>query len=174
MKMDVLFEQNELERRTMMKKVLALVLVLSMAGIASAGYQIAMPDKVNVLTDATFQIVIGGAAAEAYDGGVYGYLMPASYVVSTNAGNLGKVNEFPDYGGIDFSVGDLQGAGVKAGEWVTLTYNVGKVGEMATFNFFDYAISYDQAVSTRTVQFVPEPMTLSLLGLGALVLRRRS
>jgi hypothetical protein len=174
MKMDVLFEQNEeLERRTMMKKVLALVLVLSMAGIASAGYQIAMPDKVNVNTDATFQIVIGGAAGEAYDGGVYG-LMPDSFVVSPNAGNLGGVTPFAEYVGVDFAIGDLQGLGVKAGEWVTLTYKVGAKNTVQNFDFFDYAISTTQAVSSRSVAFIPEPMTLSLLGLGALVLRRRS
>ena len=164
-----------------MKKVLALVLVLSMAGIAGAGYQIAAPDKVNVNTDATFQIIISGAAEGAANGGVYGDIMPLGVmgvVVTPNAGNLGSYNVYPEFGGADFVAGGIKladGSGLaKAGNWVIFTYASGQKGSFASFNFFDYDVSFDQPVATQRVEFVPEPMTLSLLGLGALVLRRRS
>jgi hypothetical protein len=157
----------------MMKKLLALVVVLSMAGMASAGYLITIPDE--VVESTPFQIIIGGAKDGTAVGGTYGEVMPFEVVVFPAAGNLGSFNLYPEFGGVDFVAGDVKGAGVQAGDWVAMSYMGGPAGTFATFSFYDYDVSYDVPVETRTVSFiVPEPMTLTLLGLGALVLRRRS
>lgn len=68
---------------------------------------------------------------------------------------------------------DLMGQGVQAGQWVKLTYLAGKVGEVYTIDLCDYNVSATAPVDSFAIRVVPEPITMGLLSLGALFIRRR-
>lgn len=166
-----------------MKKVLALVMVLGMAGLASAGLQITVNstvagDQITVLTGTQLMIGIGNEqGADQYN----------AALILSGMGQWGeaKLNRplpladgwvaygfQPDFGG-DVMYGffaqpvtDKLPAGI-IGE---VAYTCTGVGQ-ATIVLTDGDLN---PIGSLTInQIVPEPMTLSLLGLGALVLRRK-
>jgi hypothetical protein len=167
------------ERRTMMKKLLALVLVLGMAGVASAGFLVTAPDE--VMTGDAFQIIIGGAFAEVpasgITGGVYGDINAEAGEAMQAAGNLAFVAFYPDFGGWDFNIGDLEDNNPDNqpgdGEWIVFNFRAPDVEGMLNFGIYDYGVSFSAPIAEVAVNVIPEPMTLGLLGLGALFLRRR-
>jgi len=99
-------------------------------------------------------------------GGIGGALPP-------NAGNIAFVQDsvitgFP-WWGFDLGDGDVGGVGTVAGDWYMLDIIGAVSGDH--IDIYDYAVSW--AVPVGTLQLVPEPMTVLLLGLGGLLLRRR-
>ena len=167
-----------------MKKLLVLMLVLGMASLANAvlisgdtvttgNIEWSVVDEQLIGTNAT-----GTANAEAtwidgdtapWDDIVVGIGTSNGNSVNDGAGDMGKVNSWSFGGGTGFDVygGDLDGAvlpNLGAGQW----YQFGLSGP-GTIGIGMYP-SFD-AIGTITV--TPEPMTMVLLGLGGLFLRRR-
>lgn len=163
----------------MMKKLMVLSLVLAIGAVSSAALYVVAPDE--VLAGEAFQIVIGGnSPAFNLEGGLYGSGASASGVVhglAGLAGNLTGGNFISAFGGWDFFVGSADGTGsvaVDAGDWVVFNAVAGAAGEVYSFDLYDYGVSWDDPVMSFSVtSIVPEPMTMGLLGLGALFLRRR-
>jgi hypothetical protein len=114
------------------------------------------------------QFVMGIAPAgpfpTTYPGSVLG--------VPPNAGNLASVADgaliFP-WPGFDVSEGDLMGAGTFPGNWYA--FNIVGAINGDWIDIYDYGVSY--TVPAGTLLLIPEPMTIALLGLGGLFLRRR-
>jgi len=163
-----------------MKKLLTLMLVLGMAGVASAGFTVTAPEE--VMAGEAFDVVISGLWADVgggITGGVYGDIMPVSGAAEVAAGNLGKAIPVPSWGGYDFIVGDVEDGDDTNdpgdGNWIVLSYVASDVvGTVHELGIYDYAVSAVDPIGTALVEvIIPEPMTIGLLGLGALFLRRR-
>lgn len=168
-----------------MKKVLALVMVLGMAGFASAGLQMtandAAVDGTSVLKfdegTISFALVNDTAGTGVFDGGAVtnegaALLANAAIVPGQLPGQWSVLDVTADLGMPAFFFSwDLPAIDpVKAGKLVIfdLTGVKGQTGKLSFLN------SSLEPFFTADYEFIPEPMTLSLLGLGALVLRRRS
>jgi len=182
-----------------MKKLLVLLLVLTFTASSFAAYSaVSNITTGNVVWSIVSDQLIGtnatgtaGAGAAGYgvdygDSGttniikaigppnpsppVAGTLYPNSLGysgASPRAGNQAFVKDTTfAWNGYDLSEGDVQGAGLFTGIWyifdVTGTGNV---------DLYDYAVSAFVPAGVMTI--VPEPMTIALLGLGGLFLRRR-
>jgi len=162
----------------MMKKLLVLTLVLGVASLATAALTITAP--ATVVEGTAYQIILSGGAGEVVNVGLYDIGnaagIPTGWTVEAAAGNLASVGvNFPSYGGIEFLADDLFGTGVQAGTWATLDMVAGAAGESLVWDLWDYNAASEITPGVMTVNFVPvpEPMTMGLLGLGALVLRRK-
>jgi hypothetical protein len=178
----------------MMKKLLVLLTVLAMAGTASAGYTIVAPQE--VMYGETFSIgieVAGDEDALVTDVlGVGGHTSAdASGVVLADdvigAPYFEDVSGDPDFGGFLEALGFPGMSSIYYYEFVevvvpplTLTNGALVSNIMVTAGnadgVIDIALADAASESLRTsaaVQVVPEPMTIALLGLGGLFLRRR-
>lgn len=205
-----------------MKKVLALVMVLSMAGFASAALQLDVVDGKAVVSGqldadiyailtagngATLSGFAAGAAAPSLSGFFASSDEFAAIGVPIPAGFVGEGWTLASSPGEAYKAGELLTAGLKVsmsqlsrtweetvfegcpqGWWKIRTYTeVTDIvqGAIALSIFSDVTgemgIAAEKSLDVRNVNTtfvdgdcIPEPMTLSLLGLGALVLRRRS
>ena len=168
-----------------MKKLLVLTLVLGIASLATAGLSYNVP--VSVEPGEAFQVTISSDAGipdMPYELGVY----PGSNVTIDGAdvdngpggvleGYLAAANYYASYGGADFTAKDTAAVepGSALGVWFTIDAVAGPAEGLAVFSIQDYNAGYAE-VGTFSVPVevaVPEPATMALLGLGALVLRRK-
>jgi len=183
------------ERRTMIKKLLVLSLVLGIASLATAA--LSMSVQGTAKAGSTFDVVISGTVPG--DFGYYRfYDVFESSGVGANAGNFTGVvaygknaNNFNAAGnlsgvfsydagfdGIEMTLDDLDdevGAGLNdplSGQWVTLQIS-GVVAGAMTIGMYDASYSNYTTLGVIEIAEIPEPATLALLGLGALVLRKR-
>jgi hypothetical protein len=215
-----LFEQNECERRTMMKKVLALVMVLSMAGFASAALQVDVAggkaDVNGTLVGDMYLILVAGngtavsnfalgakapdlsgfaATSSDFEAGFglnFGGLSGEGWVMASSQNPYPLTGSFlsADISGFD-AIQTVKNILVtqepdKGGYWLVTTEwtRVFGGGTLALWTYDEVKAIGAKAFETARVDdttsqelsrvWVPEPLTLSLLGLGALVLRRRS
>jgi len=204
-----------------MKKVLALVMVLSMAGLASAALQIEVAEGKAMVTGQLevdqFLILSAGEGASLSNFALGAAAPAASYFAAAAADFAGLAPVPAGFAGEGWFLGVFPGEAFKNGvqlaadlatesgqdvrTWeevvtegcpegwhkirtFTEVTNWVKGALSLTFLSADYAQGGDiqalslnsQNVETTFVdgECIPEPMTLSLLGLGALVLRRRS
>ena len=160
-----------------MKKLLLLSLVLGLASLATAGFSLVATDN----GGGNYSIDVNG---EAEGRGLYylivvdgdpGVFADASTVVF--AAGAGNQSSAANYSELDWTASALEltiadtGADINilAGLWATAGLDI--TGE-TTLELYSDAIGYEpaQAIATLTV---PEPATMVLLGLGALVLRRK-
>ena len=165
-----------------MKKLLVLMLVLGMASLASA--VLVSSDTVtvgNIVWSVAGEQLIGTNASGVGDNDTYAIwidgdtspwadiVVDAAPSLNDAAGDLGKINSWSFSGGTGYDVygGDLDGM-VMPNEAAGVWYQFDLSGE-GTIGIGQYP-SFD-ALGTITV--VPEPMTMVLLGLGGLFLRRR-
>ncbi|MCK4751949.1 MAG: PEP-CTERM sorting domain-containing protein [Planctomycetes bacterium] len=165
-----------------MKKLLVLMLVLVLASSASA----ALTDIELQLSGTTLTIVgknavslsyglynLGGAGA----GGPTDVSGPGVILADGTGGDAGGAlasinvyqNVATNYSGFDFITLDSSPAtdAIDAMDWFTVQYS-GNVGDVFTV----YDVSAGSA-TLGTLEVLPEPMTIALLGLGGLFLRRK-
>ena len=173
-----------------MKKFLVLTLVLGIASLANAGYTLAYDaGEIVVANDASLtgginvQVGAVGGTLVATDG-VYPNIDyrtvsapttdPTMYYAFTGATAVSYSLPY-DGGVIALAWGDTEGANVvnDAGDWLWIDFAGYQLGtELA----HDVQIELTDLIDSTTTSMylsVPEPATMALLGLGALLLRRK-
>jgi hypothetical protein len=170
-----------------MKKLAVLVLVLAISCVANAGLYLnivgPVADTVTPGQVVTLQIVAD--SAQLSNCGVILAIDGAALVDFSTATNTVNPDAFYDFTGAGFdgqvvvladlaipgSVYPLMGAGVKVDGF---KITAGLAGSQIFIRSTDPAATADAGLySPVTLNVVPEPMTLGLLGLGGLFLRRR-
>jgi hypothetical protein len=169
----------------MMKKVLALVMVLGMAGFASAGLQLTVngvaQNEITILKGTELMIGIqNDQGADQYNASVF---LNAGAGIAEWTGvkttkPIGNATGWEYFGPTD-GYGDLWYAWFAQPVTDKLPAGIiGEVGFRCTSAKGDAVITLTDGdlntIGSLMIHQIPEPMTLSLLGLGALVLRRRS
>jgi len=112
---------------------------------------------------------------EWVDGSYYEVNYP---VVHAAAGDMGGVVAYTESGwgvGYEVTADYTPYSSIEDGLWFEFLYHCTKMDETVTISLWDDAIGYDpgDVVDTIIVHQIPEPMTVTLLGLGGLLLRRR-
>lgn len=180
-----------------MKKLLVLMLVLSMVTVASAtiSWDLRKADgttsitAVDVSESINFTLVLTGLAADLspdpYRVGIYedGYVYGGGLVdfvsgtLHAAAGDLGYLSALDTtYDGFGLAAGQLGGGPPNAadGDWVTLSAKVmgGATSGSAKIKLEESTSPYG-LIGYVEFDIIPEPVTIALLGLGGLFLRRR-
>ena len=158
-----------------MKKVLALTLVLGLAAVASATVTMTVPAEVeNGMTDT---IVITSDDASNYGG----YIVITDMVAGTFTNIQILPGTGPDADAEDLSA-DYPGwwffqalstnpeVPVVPGDHFTIDYTANDDFSLVLIELYDFS---ENLTGTAEIQNTPEPLTLGLLGLGGLFLRRR-
>ena len=160
-----------------MKKLLILMLVLSISSVTYAGLTLVCDGEIQIDGTAVVQVVSDDTASyAAYVEQLEEYI--SGVVMLPAAGDDGYVNPFPEgytdtyeisaldlaepfniQSGVQFEVTiDIAGSGLKDCDWILVTL---------------YDGTWENVIAEQLIHVVPEPMTISLLGLGGLFLRRR-
>jgi hypothetical protein len=165
----------------MMRKILVLFLVLGLASAANAmlikvddqegdSFEVDTTSTITVVSEDTSSwlgyIIIEEGGAGSLE----------NVVVLNAAGDLGAAETYSEAGWgtgyqLSASMGPAGDPPIAAGSQFSLDY-VGAVGDTATISLF-LDPEYTTPVASVNVTVVPEPMTVILLSLGALFLRRR-
>ena len=162
-----------------MKKLLVVMLVLGLASAANAGLALegVQAELANLPLDASTDVLVGND-----EDGPYACWLEipdldiATYEVSfTEAGNPNgdsMVNEYAGYEGwFEIIVASLNpSAPIVAGDHIVAAITGVTMGDTA-LNLYDDSGAV--LLGTQAVHVIPEPMTIALLGLGGLFLRRR-
>jgi hypothetical protein len=176
----------------MMKKILILMLVLGLTSTVNATLSLELresdgttpvADLENVPLGDYVLVVSSDSADDGTLGGVYGPGYAAadwarmgptdSTTTVLDTGDLSYINWYAPYQGYEFQAKDSgYGSGVSAGDWFGIDLTASAIGTFS-FNLLDYRVSYTTAVDGVSGNIVPEPITIALLGLGGLFLRRR-
>lgn len=158
-----------------MKKMLVLALVLGIASLASATVTVSVSSNT---------VAVGGTVTVSVSSdNTDGYVKYLDMVKGT--ATLGTVSKLPAAGAqadvIDYSTGTLYDIGLTAADFTNtptagihftvLATATGNVGDTFTLDLLNDQ-TFDVA-STQTVTIIPEPVTMALLGIGGLFLRRR-
>jgi hypothetical protein len=159
----------------MMKKLLAITLVLGLASAASA--VTVTPSASEVVKGDTISIVVSNDTA----GGYVNWLQLAdmagasltNVALTGDAGNLASLDDaYADTGWWLFTVAGAPGLEpVPNADHIIGTYTA--LDDSSLVDLILYAEDGATAISSISIQNTPEPMTLGLLGLGGLFLRRR-
>ena len=162
-----------------MKKMLVLALVLAVAGLANAGLTLTASKSTLALNEvATFTLSsdVGGKGFLLYaivrEGGKGAVTAP---VVSTGDPALNAVKAYTEAGfGTGYEVTLANGVvnKVVAGNFMTFTFSSAIQGT-ANVAVYDDALGYNAPAASVAMTIVPEPMTMVLLGLGGLFLRKK-
>lgn len=174
-----------------MKKMLILMLILGLVSTASATITMelresdgttAVADLDDVQLGSDYVLVIMSDSAVATTGGVYGpgyaasdwdNLGPVDSTATTlDTGNLSNIYWYAGYQGYEYVYDDLMGPGISTGDIFEIDLSGDALGSFQ-LDLFDYAYGSTTAVSSISGTVVPEPVTIALLGLGGLLLRRR-
>jgi hypothetical protein len=179
-----------IKRRNEMKKLLVLVMILGLSvtangawvGLSADGTTTPDPDGEAVIMQNSTAVVSVLVAASA---GATGYLDLAKGKATMDMGDLVKVMPAAgDLGGVfqDYSTGSLYdyfiGAQSSTGNYPggiaidATVHATGAVGDSFTVLLLD-PDTYAELDSLRFTIITPEPITIGLLGLGGLFLRRR-
>ena len=179
-----------------MKKLLVLMLVLGMVSWASATVTFEFRDSTGTSVISGIDVAVGdftffvkGLVGDLpWNYGVYssdqtpggGLLDMTAATVYPAAGDLGKIfgNYIASYDGVDVASGDIDSGTMPNpadGDWFRMDFSLTESaanGNTVQVDILDYGSGY-ALVSSHTLDVVPEPMTIALLGLGGLFLRRR-
>jgi len=179
-----------------MKKILVLTLVLAFVSAANAliitydwrdsgGNSITEIDASEAGTFYCYVVASSSSGTDSWQYGLYtsdGTNGGGKFDINAGtsygaAGNKNNAAYYASYDGADFTAGML-GTDLPHqanGDWfrVAMTLNSGVAnGDVLTISVQDYNNGYAQ-LTTTSIDVVPEPMTVALLGLGGLFLRRR-
>jgi len=173
-----------------MKKLICLLLVLGLCAVASATVTYSTVGQAT--PGGTFSIEVDGLVTDmtwkeglytsdgTEDGGLMDIEGATCYDGSGEVleGYLTTCTYFPSWDGVDLGASDPVGSepGSGSGTWFTIDVSVSsgaQSGDTLTFSRQNWADgSYDE-LGTFDVTVVPEPLTIGLLGLGGLLIRRR-
>ncbi len=164
-----------------MRKLLVLFLVLGLTSAANALF-ITVDDQEgeSFEVDLTTTITVVSEDASSWLGYIIveegGAGSLENTVILDAAGDLGAAAAYTELGWgtgyeISASMGPAGNPAIAAGSQFSFDY-VGAVGDTATISLF-VDPEYTTPVASVNVTVVPEPMTVLLLSLGALFLRRR-
>jgi len=166
-----------------MKKLLAIVLVLGLASFAGAALKLSVPAGDVASLSTTISVVAGGG------------VVPTDYFAVVVADGKGVIAGFtnvapsslqfdmyeganaylPGYNGIWGGVANISGS-TTAAEGTEFLTGIGLTAAAygpVTVMLYGDLFGQPNVVSSAEVNFVPEPITMSLLGLGGLVALRR-
>jgi hypothetical protein len=164
-----------------MKKLLILMLVLGLASAASAAHSLGGATTVAQTGTAVVTIIADSTATttsvvedlSAALGGAHAII---SVVKTANAGEQGSVVQFPgtDYAWtVEAKDSTEPFDSVQTGIQFNVTISGANFSVDDTFDIVLYDEAYTSTLDSVTITVTPEPMTIALLGLGGLFLRRR-
>jgi hypothetical protein len=163
----------------MMKKVLVVMLILGLASAANAALTLKLssdaPIAVNGTLTATVSSSIGGSYScwlEIKTPAIANFAAAPTFTAAGNPNGDSKVTAWPEFGAwYEVLVASLNpDKALLAGDHIQATIKGLAVGQTELNLYADDAATL---LSSKIIN-VPEPMTLALLGLGGLMLRRRS
>ena len=182
-----------MEKRVTKPKVLILLWVVSLTSVVNATLTMELreadgvtpvADLDQVMLGDDYVLVVSGAAADKGASiGIYGptctaadwdYLGPGGQAAAAcvDTGDLSYILWSTTYYGYDMIADDSgSGTGVSTGDWFTVDLTCLAEGNFS-FDLLDYKNNSAVIASVYGV-LIPEPMTIALLGVGALLLRRR-
>jgi len=166
-----------------MKRLVAMLLVFGLASTANAVLlQVdgVSATDVEIAEGATSLITIVGEDASSWLGylivevGGTGALSDA--VILPAAGDLAAAELYADPDGAGYMLTTAESPGsstpISTGAQFNVNYSGGIMGETAKISLF-VDPEYTTPVASINVSIIPEPMTIALLSLGALFLRKR-
>ena len=164
-----------------MKKLLVLMLVLGIASAANATLALSFdgqpnPGEVTITVSTNFKLDVHQDTAGVGDEFWFDWAGPASPTGSTVGvvGPAAPTGFVADDGG--YGLGYVKGRMTEAsldgaiGEWWYIDMHCDGIGDVLVQL---WNANGTTVIDTLTIHQVPEPMTISLLGLGGLLLRRR-
>ncbi len=167
-----------------MKRLVALLLVFGMASVANGVFlQVdgVTTDNIEIAEGVTSVITIVSEDASSW----LGYLiieeggtgMLSDVIPLDAAGNLVSSGPYEETGwgvGYQLTTGMSPGSDmpIAAGSQFNVNYSGGTLGQTAKISLF-IDPEYTTPVASVNVSIIPEPVTIALLGFGALFLRRR-
>jgi len=162
-----------------MKKLLVLSLVLGIASLATAGMTISV-DKDVLLPGEVATVTISNDVSSntlsylvvADDGSVGAVSNPTMLIT---LGALAGASPYTEAGfgtGYEITTAADAPALPQAGQQWSFSFSSALEG-ISNIQLFDDNLGYDAPASAVQVTVIPEPATMALLGLGALVLRRK-
>jgi hypothetical protein len=175
----------------MMKKILILMLVLGLVSIANATVTMELyeadgttPVSGDCYVGLSYVLAVEGASADAGASlGVYGSTYTAAdwanlgaggqaVATTVDTGDMSYILWSSTWQGYDMIADDSgSGPGVSTGTWFTIDLT-GLAEGTYSFDLLDYKAA-STVIASESGNVVPEPITIALLGLGGLFLRRR-
>jgi hypothetical protein len=168
----------------MMKRLVALLLVFGMASAANAVFlQVdgVTTDNVEIAEGVTSMITIVGEDASSW----LGYLIVeeggtgalSNVFILDAAGDLASYERYEEAGwGDGYQLNTAMSPGssmpIAAGPQFNVNYSGGTLGNTARISLF-LDPDFETPADSINVSIIPEPVTIALLGLGALFLRKR-